>query len=61
MSVTIKPTEHDAFLVNDKPIYKDSNGNWIAPIELTSIESMAFHKHTNCKKHIPLDEEEQEF
>jgi hypothetical protein len=62
MSVRIKPImDHESYNVNDKEVYKDSNGNWIQRRELTSqelnafnnyrkavIENPAFKKHTNA-------------
>ncbi len=62
MSVTIQPkTDHESYLVNNKEVYKDSNGNWIARQELTTqennafsnyrksvIENAAFKKHTKA-------------
>ena len=48
MSVTITPIEdHERYSVNNKEVYKDSNGNWIQRQELTSQEANAF---TNYKK-----------
>jgi len=62
MSVRIEPIiDHESYNVNDKEVYKDSNGNWIQRQELTSqelnafnnykkavIENTAFKKHTNA-------------
>lgn len=50
MSVTIIPiTDHESYSVNKKEVYKDSNGNWIARQELTTLESNAF---SNYKKSV---------
>ena len=59
MSVTIQPkTDHESYLVNNKEVYKDSNGNWIARQELTTQENNAFSNYrklvienTAFKKH----------
>jgi hypothetical protein len=62
MSVRIEPIiDHESYNVNDKEVYKDSNGNWIQRQELTSqelnafnnykkavIENKAFKKHTKA-------------
>jgi hypothetical protein len=53
MSITIKTTADDAYEVNDKPIYKDTNGNLVQFIELTTAELKAFNdflKSQNAKK-----------
>ena len=59
MSVIIQPkTDHESYLVNNKEVYKDSNGNWIARQELTTQENNAFSNYrksvienTAFKKH----------
>ena len=62
MSVRIIPiVDHESYNVNNKEVYKDSNGNWIQRQELTSqeanafanykkavIENKAFKKHTKA-------------
>lgn len=46
MSITIKPIAADElYEVNGKELYKDSNGNWIARIELTNQECIAFNNY----------------
>ena len=46
MSVRIIPkTDHESYLVNDKEVYKDGNGNWIAREELTILENNAFFNY----------------
>lgn len=43
MSVRIIPiTDHEAYNVNGKEVYKDSNGNWMQRQELTIQENTAF-------------------
>ena len=40
MSIAIIPiTDHELYQVNNKEIYKDSNGNWIARQEFTQRSS----------------------
>lgn len=59
MSIIIKPiVDHERYEVNNKEIYKDSNGNWVARTELTSQETIAFRNYVkavienkNFKKH----------
>lgn len=46
MSVKIIPiTDHEAYNVNGKEVYKDSNGNWIHRHEFTTQETMAFNNY----------------
>ena len=46
MSVKINPiVDHERYNVNGKEIYKDTNGNWIAPAELSSQERNAFYNY----------------
>ncbi|WP_435135778.1 hypothetical protein [Formosa sp. A9] len=45
MSVIISPLNDDQLFVNNKIVERDSNGNWIARVELTSAEHKAFQKH----------------
>lgn len=40
----IKLKDHE-MLVNDKLVVKDTNGNWVAKVELTVKEVAAFQKH----------------
>ena len=43
MGVTIEPTVNaDAYWVNSKEVYQDTNGHWIAKEELTLSEVNAF-------------------
>lgn len=45
MSVTIKTiTAKESYSVNDKEVYLDSNGNWIAKEELTNHELKSFRQ-----------------
>lgn len=45
MGVTIKTAENGGYWVNDKYVYKDTNDNWIAEIELTPGETMALMQY----------------
>jgi hypothetical protein len=47
MAITINSEQLDKgiILVNEKAIYKDANGKWIARIELTTYEYQAFKRH----------------
>ena len=46
MSIKITPiTDHEVYEVNNKEIYKDTNGNWIARQEFTQQERNAFHNY----------------
>lgn len=50
MSVRIQPVvDNESYSVNGKLIYKDSNGNYVAQVELTTQEANAFN---NYKKSI---------
>lgn len=59
MPVIISPiTDHERYNVNNKEIYKDGNGNWIARQELSQMEKNAFNNYkkavidnTAFKKH----------
>ena len=59
MSIVIIPiTDHELYQVNNKEIYKDSNGNWITRQEFTQQERNAFNNYKkavienkNFKKH----------
>lgn len=45
--INITPGDQwDSYWVNEKHVYKDTNGNWIASPELTQKEKIAFLKHT---------------
>ena len=46
MSITINSEQLDKgiILVNEKEVYKDANGKWIARIELTTYEYQAFKR-----------------
>lgn len=46
MSVQIFRTDQ-GLMVNGKTVYQDSDGNWIAPIELSSIEKQEFNNYLN--------------
>lgn len=57
MSIAIIPiTDHELYQVNNKEIYKDSNGNWITRQERNAfnnykkavIENKAFKSHTKA-------------
>ncbi|MEZ7494482.1 hypothetical protein QO206_03230 [Leeuwenhoekiella aequorea] len=46
MGVTIEPTVNaDAYWVNSKEVYLDSNNKWIAREELTTNEATAFRSY----------------
>jgi hypothetical protein len=47
MSVQVKRHDETIIYVNDKIVMKDSNGNWIAKEELTTLESKAFYQYLN--------------
>lgn len=43
MSIQIDTTDTGEVFVNDKRLYQDNNGNWLADEELTPSERMAFN------------------
>lgn len=43
--VHIQQLKDHELLVNDKLVVQNSNGDWIAKIELTQAETQALHKH----------------
>lgn len=45
MSVAINKIYDRNYTVNGKSIYKDSNDNWVAPVELTNNEKETFLEH----------------
>lgn len=46
MAVVIDPiVDHERYNVNNKEIYKDSNGNYIARQELSQMEKNAFYNY----------------
>ena len=46
MSIRILPIkDNESYTVNGKEIYKDSNGNYIARNELTTMEHNAFRNY----------------
>lgn len=45
MAVIINTLNDDQMFVNNKIVERDSNGNWIARVELTQAEHKAFQKH----------------
>lgn len=40
----VQLVDHEMF-VNNKRVYKDTNGNWVAQTELTQAETEAFQIH----------------
>lgn len=50
MSILIKQQSEDLFLVNEKPIYRDSDGKWICKAELSDSEFKSFTKHLELSK-----------
>lgn len=45
MPIEIKQTDDRTYEVNGKPVFKDTNDNWIEQIELTSNERSTFKYH----------------
>jgi len=45
MAVSIQQIADNKILVNGKTMYQDMQGNWIAPVELTTNEMQAFQEH----------------
>lgn len=45
MAVIITPLNDDQMFVNNKVVERDTNGNWVARVELTQSEHKAFQKH----------------
>ncbi|MGC1471516.1 MAG: hypothetical protein WA775_02895 [Psychroserpens sp.] len=50
MNPDIQPIADDKILVNDKLVYLNQDGNWIAKIELTNNETEALNNHLNAPK-----------
>jgi len=49
MAVEITVVDDHEIHVNDKPILRDMNGEWITTIELTTNEMQAFQEHIKVK------------
>ncbi|WP_425628836.1 hypothetical protein [Cellulophaga lytica] len=47
MATKIHSADKDTVYVNGKLIYKDTNGNWVSKIELTTQEQEAFNNYLN--------------
>lgn len=47
MAVVINQLNDDQIQVNNKIVDKDTDGIWIARVELTTQEQKAFQKHIN--------------
>ncbi|MDO5509531.1 MAG: hypothetical protein Q4F57_02435 [Weeksellaceae bacterium] len=45
MSIEIKQNQPDELYVNQKRLYRDLDGRWIAQEELTPAEAQAFRTH----------------
>ena len=45
MAVTIIQLVDNELTVNDKQVYKDTNGNWVSRVELTTAEQEALQLH----------------
>ena len=51
MAVTIKNVTNKLLYVNDKPVMKDFEGNWVTKVELTTAETEALYKHLKSLNH----------
>ena len=49
MAIEIKQISDNKLYVNNKLVYQDVRGNWIAPIELTTNEMQSFQEHIKVK------------
>lgn len=47
MATKIHSADADTVYVNGKLIYKDTNGNWVSKLELTTQEQEAFNNYLN--------------
>lgn len=47
MATKIHSADKDTVYVNGKLIYKDTNGNWVSKLELTTQEQEAFNNYLN--------------
>jgi catechol-2,3-dioxygenase len=45
MSIQIKPTENNSYLVNGIEVYQDQEGNWVSREELNMLEQKQFLNH----------------
>ena len=45
MSTEINQIVDNELRINNKLVYKDTNGNWVSKVELTTAESEALQKH----------------
>lgn len=45
MAIEITTLSDDKVLVNNKLVYLDQDGNWVAKIELTQIETEALNNY----------------
>lgn len=48
--VKITPDENETYCVNNKTVFQDMNGNWVATQELTMIEAQFFNEYITTVK-----------
>ena len=50
VKIELSETENEQYEVNGKVVFKDSNGNWIALLELSTQEQLAFNNYIKSKQ-----------